>query len=71
MNRATGEAWESVATNPDPNEDLGYDLQTLNVITVGDDDEQCMVLPDDADHLEDEEFMVAEPAAVYDLHEHR
>jgi len=71
MSSATGEAWESIASNPDPNEDLGYDLQSLNVIAVGDDDEQCMVLPDDSDHLRDEEFMVAERAAVCDLHEHR
>jgi len=71
MSRATGEAWESVSSNPDLNEDLGYDLQALNVIVVGDDDEQCMVLPDDSDHLRDEEFMVAEQSAVYDLHEYR
>lgn len=71
MSQATGEVWDSVASNPDPNDDLGYELQALNVIAVGEENEQCMVLPDDSDHLDNEEFMVAEPSAVRDLHDHR
>lgn len=65
------ETWERVASNPDPEADLGYDLQALTIITVGDRDEQCMVMPADADHLEDDEFLVADPELVCDLHERR
>lgn len=71
VSKATGEVWESVASNPNPNEDLGYELQSLNVISVGEANEQYMVLPNDSNHLDDDEFMVADPDAVYDLHEHR
>lgn len=71
MSRAVGEDWESVASNPDPNVDLGYELQSLTVIPVGEDDAQCMVLPEEDDHLADEEFMVANKGAICDLHEHR
>lgn len=71
MNETASETWEAVSSNPDPAEDLGYDLQALSIITVGDADEQCMVLPTDGDHLEDDEFMVAEPDLVCDLHERR
>lgn len=71
MSKATGEVWDAVASNPNPNEDLGYDLQALNVITVGEADEQCMILPSDSDHLADDEFMVADPSSICDLHEHR
>jgi hypothetical protein len=63
--------WEEVSSNPDPEEDLGYDLQALSIITVGNEDEQCMVLPTDSDHLENDEFLVADPKLVCDLHERR
>lgn len=65
------ETWEAVSSNPDPSEDLGYDMQALSIITVGDRDEQCMVMPTDSDHLDDDEFMVADPDIVCDLHERR
>jgi len=71
VNETAIETWEQVSSNPDPEEDLGYDLQALSIITVGDTDEQCMVLPTDSDHLEDDEFMVADPDVVCDLHERR
>lgn len=71
MNETAIGTWESVSSNPDPADDLGYDLQSLSIITVGDDGKQCMVLPTDGDHLEDDEFMVADPDLVCDLHERR
>ncbi|WP_206780554.1 hypothetical protein, partial [Halorubrum lacusprofundi] len=71
VSEATGEVWDAVASNPKPNEDLGYDLQPLNVITVGEANEQCMVLPSNSNHLENDEFMVADPSSICDLHEHR
>lgn len=71
MKETSIERWEGVSSNPDPEEDLGYDLQALSIITVGDADEQCMVLPTDGDHLDDDEFMVADPELVCDLHERR
>jgi hypothetical protein len=71
VTRATGEVWESVASNPDPRDDLGYELRALDVISVGLDDEQCMILPSDADHLTEDEFIVASPNAIADLQENR
>jgi hypothetical protein len=65
------ETWEAVSSNPDPAEDLGYDLQALSIITVGDANEQCMVMPTESDHLENDEFIVADPKLVCDLHEER
>lgn len=63
--------WESVSSNPDLAEDFGYDMQALSIITVGDREEQCMVLPTDSDRLEDDEFIVADPGIVCDLDERR
>lgn len=71
MKETAIERWEAVSSNPDPEDDLGYDLQALSIISVGDADEQCMVLPRDSDHLSDDEFMVADPELVRDLHEER
>lgn len=71
MSESATETWERVSSNPDPEEDLGYDLQALSIITVGDRNEQCMVMPSDADHLENDEFLVADPDLVCDLHERR
>lgn len=71
VNETAIETWEQVSSNPDPEEDLGYDLQALSIIAVGETNEQCMVLPTDSDHLEDDEFMVADPDLVCDLHEER
>lgn len=71
VREATVEHWEEIASNPDPNEDLGYELQPLTVIAVGKHDEQCMVLPNDSDYLKDDEFLVADPDLICDLHEHR
>jgi len=71
VSKSAVESWEAVSSDPDPKEDLGYDLQPLSVITVGERDEQCMILPSDSDHLADDEFMVADPDVVCDLHERR
>lgn len=71
MNETAIEKWEQVSSNPDPAEDLGYDLQALSIITIGDANEQSMVLPANSNYLEDDEFIVADPDLVRDLHEER
>lgn len=72
MSSSIGEAWEQAASNPDPNDDLGYELQPLTVIELekkkgG----SYMILPGEADHLESEEFIVADPGSVCRLDECR
>jgi hypothetical protein len=66
------EVWEDVASDPDPNTDLDYELQSLTVIKVGKErGGSYMILPGEADRLESEEFMVADPGSVCQLNECR
>lgn len=72
MSSSIGEAWEEAASNPDPNSDLGYELQRLTVIELekkkgG----SYMILPGGAEHLQSEEFIVADPGSVCRLEECR
>lgn len=71
MTRITNEAWADAADDPDPNSDLGYDLQPLTVIHVEDNGEKYMFLPGTEEYLEDDEFIVASPGSVCLLNECR
>jgi len=66
------EAWEEVSSDPDTHTDLNYELQPLTVIkldrTKGG---SYMILPGDADNLDNEEFIVADPGSVCLLDECR
>lgn len=61
------DAWESVAVNPDPAGDLGYEHEPLTVIHVEEDGERYIFLPGEDDHLTDAEFMIASPNVVREL----
>lgn len=67
MNQSHDKKWEEVETDPNPNTDLGYDLQSLTVFRFGEGDERYMVLPADAEHLHRDEFIVATAGSVSDL----
>lgn len=72
MSSSLGDVWKAAASNPDPNADLGYDLQPLIVIELDEPEGgSYMILPGEAEHLESEEFMVADPGSVCRLDECR
>lgn len=64
-------AWETVAVNPDPVTDLGYEHEPLTAIHIDEDKEQYIFLPGEDDHLTDEEFIIASPGSVRDLLDYR
>lgn len=67
MGDAEKEAWEAVDVNPDPQTDLGYKHEPLTSIHVEEDEEQFIFLPEEDDHLTDEEFIIASPGSVREL----
>lgn len=58
--------WETVAANPDPATDLGYEHEPLTAIHVEEDEEQYIFLPGENEHLTDEEFIIAPTEIVRD-----
>ena len=72
MSSSIGDAWEEAATDPDPHEDLDYELQPLTVIKLDQKQrEMYMILPGEEDHLRDEEFVLADPGSICRLDECR
>lgn len=72
MTQSIGEAWEEAASDPDTHTDLDYELQPLTVIKLGEEKGgSYMILPGEAENLESEEFMVADPGSVCLLDECR
>ncbi|WP_199243366.1 hypothetical protein [Halopenitus persicus] len=72
MSSAISNAWEEVAADPDPNDDLDYDLRPLTVVKIdGETGGQYMILPGTEDHLLDEEFIIADPGSICRLDECR
>lgn len=65
------EAWEEVSPDPDPNSDLGYELQPLTVINVEEGAPKYMFLPGEEDRLKDDEFIVATSDSVCTLEDCR
>ncbi|MFB6159815.1 MAG: hypothetical protein ABEJ61_01405 [Haloferacaceae archaeon] len=64
---AVRERWESLPTNPDPTEDLGYRAIDLDVISSNVDQDTVMVMPHDEDLIREESFLVVDSGAVRDL----
>jgi hypothetical protein len=65
--KADGNWWD-VGQNPDPNDDLEYELVDLDVIRhdPGRRD-QVLVMPTDEEMLRDDAFLVADADALVDL----
>jgi len=72
VSSSIGDAWEDAATDPDPHEDLDYELRPLTVIKLDEQrDGMYMFLPGEEDHLCDEEFILADPGSICRLDECR
>lgn len=64
--------WRELDADPDPERDLGYDLDEWEVVEArsrGED--HLMFLPSDEELLKEDAFIVAAPDIVYDVGEHR
>lgn len=71
MSSALREVWEDVATDPDPESDLGYEYAPLSLIGVEEDGGEYIFLPQEEEHLSDSEFIIAGNRGVRDLEECR
>jgi len=58
--------WEQLPEDPDPHENLGYELEELTVIRSETND-QYVFLPAEESHLLEEAFIVATADALVDL----
>ncbi|MFC6755528.1 MULTISPECIES: hypothetical protein [Haloarcula] len=58
--------WDQVPEDPDPHENLGYELEELTVIRSETND-QYVFLPAEESHLLEEAFIVAAEDALADL----
>jgi len=58
--------WEHVPVDPDPHENLGYEIEELTVIESETND-QYVFLPAEESHLLEEAFIVATADALVDL----
>ena len=58
--------WEQVPEDPDPHDNLGYEIEELTVIRSETND-QYVFLPAEESHLLDEAFIVAAADALVDL----
>jgi len=65
----TREAWESVATEPNDETDLGYDLAEWEQFETLDDTDQLIFLPSSEAQLKDAAFVVATTDSVVDLND--
>lgn len=59
--------WEGRPVDPDPYEDLGYDPVPWERISVVDDTDRVIFLPDSEEQLKDDAFIVTETGAICDL----
>ncbi|WP_254270965.1 hypothetical protein [Haloarcula marina] len=64
----TSEEWDAVPDDPDPHENLGYELVDLTVIQSETDD-KYVFLPAEESSLLEEAFIVAEADVLVDLRE--
>jgi len=63
---ATETEWEQVPEDPDPHENLGYEIEELTVIRSETND-QFVFLPAEESHLLEEAFIVATADALVEL----
>jgi len=61
--------WEDEPADPDPYDDLGYEPVPWERISVVDDTDRVIFLPDSDDQLKDDAFIVSATEAVCDLSE--
>lgn len=61
--------WEDEPADPDPYDDLGYDPVAWERISVVDDTDRVIFLPESEEQLRDDAFIVSETDAVCDLSE--
>ena len=55
--------WQRVSEDPDPRQDLGYDIEDLTVVTSPT-ESHVVFLPPDESYLDDEAFIIADADAV-------
>lgn len=55
--------WQQVPEDPDPEQDLGYDMADLTVVTSPT-ESHVVFLPPEESYLEDEAFIIADADAV-------
>lgn len=68
MPQSMSDAWRELPPNPDPLDDLGYDLIELDFIpTSTSGGEEVLVLPTDEDMLREDAFMVVDRESVMEL----
>lgn len=63
---ASNTEWEQVPEDPDPHENLGYEIEELTVIR-SETNNQYVFLPTEESHLLEEAFIVATEASLVDL----
>ncbi|WP_324662070.1 hypothetical protein [Haloarcula sediminis] len=63
---ATETEWEEVPEDPDPHENLDYELEELTVVRSETND-QYVFLPAEESHLLEEAFIVASEDSLVDL----
>lgn len=71
MTESLRETWETVPTDPDPVADLDYGFEPLTHVHVEEGNESYIFLPEDEEHLDDAEFIIAMPDSVCRLEDHR
>jgi len=71
MSSSLPETWQETSSNPDPEDDLGYEHDPLTVVHVEEDGEQYIFLPGEEAHLSDSEFIIADPGCVHSLDDRR
>lgn len=72
MTSSIDAAWEAAPPDPDPNDDLDYEMRPLTIVRV---DEhyggKYMILPTEEAQRCDGEFLVADPGSICRLDECR
>lgn len=59
--------WKSVSSDPDLEEDFGYELGEMDVIETNNGSGQVLLLPPDEESLREESFIVVEENTLVDL----
>lgn len=71
MSGAVNDEWSERPADPDPEEDLDYDLvDWVSIPASQNGRDYLMFIPEEEDMLRDDEFVVVEEDAVCDLVEH-
>lgn len=63
--------WAEMPTDPDPRRNLGYELRDWEVVTTSKDSDQVVFLPEDAELLRDEAFVIIERDTLCSLEKRR